>query len=255
MLQPINFELHQTKVGHICQRLCLTVLLLSLMLAEGCAAISPLTDWLTSPMIDLTIVQVNSTGGEGRYQVTGRTTLPDQTEITVSAIRALEAIADGTPSYSILDRQIAVVSNGTWETQLNLWRSGPNRQYQEPWQITEGLTTVRFTPLSEVTFAAVLEPKDAAQFRKTVENQDTPALRRIEQYNDDGELYLRATKTQALALPSGQPSSDTPQPLGLYQTSATVERVNVQPSSDLTPGMGPSGSRSDLPLSLDAYLR
>ncbi|NEQ97308.1 MAG: hypothetical protein F6K30_11380, partial [Cyanothece sp. SIO2G6] len=164
--------------------------------------VSPLTDWLTSPMIDLNIVQVDSTGEEGRYRVTGNTTLPDQTEITVSAIRTLEAIADGTSAYSILDRQIAVVTNGTWETQLNLWRVGLDGQFQEPWQINEELTQVTFEHQGEVTFAAVLEQKDAGQFRRIVENQDTPELRRIEQYNDDGELYLRTTKMRALALPA-----------------------------------------------------
>lgn len=255
--KSVAFNYPQSGVLKTCQTLCLvTSLTLLMILGEGCTVVSPLTNWLASPMIDLNIVQVDGTGGEGSYRVTGNTTLPDQTEITISAVRTLEAIADDTPAYSILDRQIAVVTNGTWEARLNLWRVGQDGQFHEPWQINEALTKATFRPQSEVTFAAVLEPKEAAQFRRIVENQDTPELRRIEQYNDDGELYLRATKMRTLALPSDQaaPPDRLPQEL-YYQVPSTVRQVEVQPSEDVTQGIGPSGSRSDIPLSSDAYLR
>ncbi|NEQ99239.1 MAG: hypothetical protein F6K30_21395, partial [Cyanothece sp. SIO2G6] len=141
-------------------------------------------------------------------------------------------------------------------TQLNLWRVGLDGQFQEPWQINEELTQVTFEHQGEVTFAAVLEPKDAGQFRRIVENQDTPELRRIEQYNDDGELYLRTTKMRALALPANlaAPPNSLPQEL-YYQTPDYIQTVEVQPSEEVTQSIGSSGSRSDIPLSLDAYLR
>ncbi|NET10388.1 MAG: hypothetical protein F6K16_37950, partial [Symploca sp. SIO2B6] len=88
----------------------------------------------------------------------------------------------------------------------------------------------------------------------TIERQDAPQVKTLEQYNADGELYLQAVKEQALSLPSGEttPPDVIQQPQ--HYTPSVIE-VEVISSDEAPAGVGVTGSHSDAPLSPDAYLR
>ncbi|NEP45702.1 MAG: hypothetical protein F6K35_43445 [Okeania sp. SIO2H7] len=172
----------------------------------------------------------------------------------MSAIRPLEAIATSKEAYSILDRQIAVVKDGRWESTLNLWQIAPDGQFQEPWQLANSPINEAFKPLPGVTFSVTLDPKDAAGLKSTIERQDTPQLKAIEKYNVDGELYLQATKTQTVSLPFGStlPPGNTNTVRDLRKTEA--QRVDIISPDESTVGSATIGKSSDANLPPETYL-
>lgn len=219
----------------------------------GCG-ILPSTSALAPLTIDLGITQVDASNQPGRYEVSGNTTLPNGTELTVSAIRDLKAIATENDLYSILDRQVTTVEDGRWTSTLNLWQVASDGQFQETWQTETFPVDETFRPLPGVVFSVTLEPKDATMLKAQIERQDAPRLKAIEQYNVDGELYLQATKTQTVSLPFG--STLPPENTNLVRDLRTqgVQRLEVIPGEESNAGSATVGSRSDAKPPLDSYL-
>lgn len=241
----------------------LSVILLCtvVLFSYGCSVL-PSTSPFATLAIDLGISQVDASNQPGIYEVSGNTTLPDGTTLTVSAIRNLKAInaprgqANDTEndSYSILDRQPTTVEDGRWATTLNLWRVAPDGQYQEVWQAKESPIEEVFKPTPGVTFSVTLDPKDAATLKAAIERQDTPTLKAIEKYNIDGELYLQATKTQTVSLPFGKTLPPEETDLIRDIRVSNVKQAEVIPVDESTTGSSTAGSRSDADPSLDTYL-
>ena len=224
-----------------------------MILSYGCSAL-PSVSSFAPQTIDLGISQIDASNQPGLYQVSGNTTLPNGTELTVSAIRPLKAIATTKESYSILDRQMAVVKDGRWETSLNLWQVAPDGQFQEAWQRTTSPIGEAFKPLPGVLFSVTLDPKDAAGLKATIERQDAPQLKAIEKYNVDGELYLQATKTQTVSLPFGSTLPPGNTNLVRDLRNLDVQRVDVMSPDESTVGSATVGKRSDAKLPLESYL-
>ena len=223
------------------------------MLSYGCSALPSISS-LSPLTIDLGIAQIDASNQPGLYQISGNTTLADETELTVSAIRPLKAIATDKESYSILDRQTTVVKDGRWESTLNLWQVAPDGQFQEAWQRPSSPVSEAFKPLPGVTFSVTLDPKDAVGLKATIERQDAPQLKAIEKYNVDGELYLQATKTQTVSLPFGSTLPPGNTNLVRDLRNLEVQRVEVIPPDESTLGSATVGKRSDAELPLETYL-
>jgi len=164
----------------------------------------------SSAPINLSIRQVQHEGG-GTYTVAGTTSLPSKTKITVSAVRYLvEGASPETNNetdipYAILDRQIAQVEQGNWQAELNLWQIAPDGKFQEAWQLSQQDANVLFNPDENVTFLATFDPVNQPEnFKAEVEKLDTSLQAALARFTPDGELYLQASQTMAIALPTGQ---------------------------------------------------
>lgn len=160
--------------------------------------------------LNLSIRQVQDEGG-GTYTVAGTTSLPSKTKITVSAVRYLvegaspEANSETDIPYAILDRQIAQVEQGNWQAELNLWQIAPDGKFQEAWQLSQQDANVLFNPDANVTFLATFDPVNQPEnFKAEVEKLDTSLQAALARFTPDGELYIQASRTMAIALPTGQ---------------------------------------------------
>lgn len=181
---------------------------------SGCSLTSSWLNTGFSPApLSLRLQQATATGKPGIYTITGDTSLPEGTKITVSAVRylssgaALVASATDIP-YAILDRQLAVVSQGRWEATLNIWQTASDGRYQEPWQLSQTDAGVTFDPDPNVTFMATFDPVNQPEgFKTQVEGQDEALQAVLARFTTDGELYLQAAKTLNVALPTGKTSA------------------------------------------------
>ncbi|MEB3213463.1 MAG: hypothetical protein VKL39_19095 [Leptolyngbyaceae bacterium] len=236
------------------------------MMCEGCTA-GPA--WLQNPFapisapdIELAILKVEPTSRPGVYAVTGNTTLPDQSQITVAAIRLLnEAFEtvdeDRQPTYEILDRQFADVENGQWSARLNLWRIDADGDFQETWQITQQRLATQFEPSPEVTFSATFDPaQQFPGFQDVVEEGSRLAKPSLAQYNSDGEVYLQASRKLSIALPTGGTVPlESSSSLVKVITREVDDPINAVVSSETSDEAAIAQSRSDAPLSPEEFLR
>jgi hypothetical protein len=167
-----------------------------------------------TPSLQLSM-QVETSSRSGAYTITGDTTLPDQSWITVSAIRYLQPIgqAEGNTAdlpYSILARQKVEVAQGRWQTTLNLWQVAPDGRYQEAWQLSTSKLGVSWQPNATVTFTATVEavgqPASLMERLTKVENN-------LARFTADGQPYLQVSQTLPIELPQGKtlPSQSTTQ--------------------------------------------
>ncbi|NJO77122.1 MAG: hypothetical protein HC827_00425 [Cyanobacteria bacterium RM1_2_2] len=226
-----------------------------LLMSSGCNTLARLNPTFAPRPVDLTILRVEPENS-GRYSVSGNTTLPDKTQITVSAVRyfqnGTQATGSSTPerNYAILDRQVAEVTQGNWETRLNLWQSSASGQFQEAWQVKLD-SEQRVEPEADVTFLATLEPANQpASLRRQVEALESSQQVAITRFTTDGELYLQAVKTLPVPPPQGVSSAvfkivnstqaDQPKKAETNANASEAQQVQQQ---------------IDMPLSPDAFVR
>ena len=217
------------------------------LLITGCQG---LPTWISpqrsSAPVDLSISQI-SAGTGGSYAISGSAILPNATQLTVAAIRYLNAASSSAPpSYAILDRQVATVSDGHWDARLNLWQSSAQGQLQESWQTDSA--TASATPEPTVTFLVTVDPPhQQTDLKQQVEALSPSAQATLSRFTTDGELYLQTSKL--LTVPPPQVSITTvPSPIAPNPVQVTV----VAPS--LNSAAQPARS-SDLPLTPDASFR
>lgn len=159
--------------------------------------------------VDIVIEQITETGQPGQFTLTGTTSLPDKTPLTVSAVRLVnspnisELTTEGS-QHAILDRKSALVKDGRWQTQLQLWEIGSEGTYQENWQTIVGSTIDPASSSPSVDFLATLEPIDLAKSNlmarsDLLESANSSLLN----FTPDGEPYLKASQSRVVALPSG----------------------------------------------------
>ncbi|NJL39511.1 MAG: hypothetical protein HC840_16365 [Leptolyngbyaceae cyanobacterium RM2_2_4] len=237
------------------QIVCLAVVLLVVLSSTGCAQT---TKWfsrsseLVAPQLE--VVQISPFGQPGGYKITGRTSLPDQTQVTVSAIRYLQtsgqSISNPDSSYSVLARQFAPVEQGTWEANLTLWQVAPDGRFQEVWQLNQGSLGIQVEPDPNVTFLVTLDPANqSATLQDQLESQGEASTGSLVQFNADGELYLQASKTMMVALPTGGTTPPTDQ---------TNDAVSSTPSSSGVTSASPpalSPTQTDTPIPSNAFIR
>lgn len=205
-------------------------------------------DWIgsreTKP-IELSILQVTP-GTSGSYTVSGSTTLPDRTQITVYAVRYFSEAGDSSgnsvlnptrQNFAILDRQLANVNQGTWQTRLAV-QTLVNGQSRESWQSSAAPS--RLTPEPQMTFLATLEPAHQPHnLQKQIENQ--AALTR---FTTDGERYLRTEKTLEL------PVEGETRPVSFIEKRPVPVTVTEAPDNQPAPL-----PQSDQPLPQSALFR
>lgn len=229
-----------------------------LLLSSGCnTTLNNLNSAFLSAPLELTILQVEPSGQPGTYTVSGNATLPDDTPITVSAVRYLQAntrlssSAEASPPYVILDRQFAQVKQDNWQTQLTLWQVAPDGTFQEAWQLNQKDTGITYEPDSTVTFLATLDPPhQPSDLQERVEQLDDELQAALMRFTTDGELYVQADKSLPIALPTG---STTPPAAG----TAPATRTALSPTS-VTPTAATSSEdwqQTTAPLPPDAVLR
>ncbi len=158
-------------------------------------------------------LQVTPAASPGAYTVVGQTDFPDKTPIRIAALRYVYPANPASqklnprPTYEILAYQTARVQKGQWQTSLNLWQTAPDGRYQESWQIRQTELGMTFTPDTEVTFLVSLAPGDKADPIQKIEQQlkaegkviGSELVRRT----GEGDRYVQATQTLAIALPTG----------------------------------------------------
>lgn len=208
---------------HFIQQVASGCLSATLLLAStGCAQVPSLNNWLAGsqlPQAELDM-QVAPANAPGVYTIAGKTSLPDQAQMRVLAVRYLHPDQPATqalnpkPTYAILDYQTAEVNQGKWQTTLNLWRVAMNGRYQETWQMDNASLGVALKPDSKVVFLATLMPGSKTDLLQKLEQELEKQGKTLDssqvRTTTDGQRYIQTSQTLAISLPSG---STTPPPL------------------------------------------
>lgn len=200
-------------------------------------------------------MQVAPSGQPGVYTVIGKTNLPNQTRMTIQAVRNLRPVSRASrltnqeQTYVILARQPIEVMDGGWQTTLSLLKSAPNGRSLENWQTHNTQLGLNLEPDNQVAFQAVTDPVNRSL---NVEQQSGNAAQGeslIVRFTADGKSYLQSEQALSILPPvqAAKPSSAMNQTLG---TSAIVQAVSKQIKE---PSKGKK--QLDAPLSPIEFLR
>ncbi|HEY9748321.1 MAG TPA: hypothetical protein V6C63_06575 [Allocoleopsis sp.] len=215
-------------------------------------------------------LQVEAAGRSGVYTVSGSTNLPDQSRITVSAIRYLSPsqtapLATGIPSqassqltYAVLGRQSVTVNQGKWQTSLNLWQVAPNGQIQEAWQLNRAELKLPLTPAPDVVFLATFEP--TSQLPAVSQNLQEQGLQlegNLARFTTDGQRYLQASQALPVSLPTQKTTPPVVTAADLNNGWGDRSRITIEKSNaaDLKTAASANISQTTAPLSTDQLLR
>lgn len=151
----------------------------------------------------LTIDQVVKSNDPGQFALSGKAALPEQTKLTVSAIRSLTLVSDDQAAnqdrlYGILDRRTTLVEDGRWQAQLSLWEVNSEGYYQESWQGDDVSVSdnIKFSP--SVNFTLTVESQDILSSKSPkIDGQ----ISRLIRFTPEGEPYLSASKNLIVPLP------------------------------------------------------
>ncbi len=191
-------------------------LVLLLILNTGCSQLSGTVQQLPNLLPGFSAeanfqLRVAPSGRLGVYTVTGSTNLPDQSQITVAAVRYLRPAnplaqnVSPNPTFSILAYQDVEVDKGKWQTTLNIWKVAPNGQFQEPWQLEQSKLGLKLTPDPEITFLATVSPTDSlSELESQLKKQGIKVASSLVRNTPEGEQYVQATQALPVALPTGQ---------------------------------------------------
>jgi hypothetical protein len=235
------------------------LLLLPLLLCVSCASFPGLGQ-LTDVKLDL---QVAATETPGVYAVSGETNLPDQTQLTIAAVRYLSlesgslensAASAPTPTYSILAYQPAQIQHNQWQTRLNLWQVAPDGDYQETWQLEQAQLGLSFQPAREVVFLATLNPIDQLSRLEPLLAMRGMQLDNRTVQTSEGQRYAQVDRAIAIALPTGK---TTPPVLNPNQVNYGWGDRYVIPQEPQNPGEleFPRDRQTNAPPAPDEFLR
>lgn len=197
---------------------------LLLILNTGCSQTAETLRRLPSLLPNLSSnadfkIQVLPSSNSGIYTVTGKTNLPDKSNITVAAVRLLKPdnlkFKNLTPNqtYSILAYQDVKVDKGTWKTTLNLWKVAPNGQFQEAWQLEQSQLGLSMASEPNVTFLATVAPTGSlSELESQLEKQGVKLVSNLVRNTIDGERYIQASQVLGIDLPKGQTTPPKPKP-------------------------------------------
>lgn len=220
----------------------------------------------TQPIPKATLeIQVEPGGRSGLYAARGTTNLPDQSRLTVMAIRPLRSGSQlnqadtgvGESNYAILDRRAVEVKQGQWQTNLNLWQVAPNGQFQESWQLNQAKLGTHFTPSSEVTFVATFDPTHQSPSIKAQIDQALEPESPIVRFTNDGERYLQASEVMPLSLPTGKttPPALTASDLNQGWGDRSGPAPDLAADKQRSPVSQSQLAQTDAPLTADQMLR
>lgn len=153
----------------------------------------------------------------GVYAVSGTTNLPDESKITVAAIRILKADQPSVQNlkpiqtYGVLAYQDVKVSKGTWQTSLNLWKVASSGQFQEAWQIEQSQLGISLKPELDVTFLATVAPTSSlSELESQLEKQGVKLVSNLVRNTVDGERYIQASQVLNISLPTERTAAPSP---------------------------------------------
>ncbi|MGB5960931.1 MAG: hypothetical protein WBG73_09765 [Coleofasciculaceae cyanobacterium] len=204
-------------------------------------------------------VNVQAASSPGTYNVSGTTNLPNQSPITVAAIRSLSPANqllqdDAGATYSILDRQIVQVDQGKWQATLNLVQVAPDGRLKEAWQLGSSAVAA-LSPSPQVSFVAVFDPT-AQNFKSKqfVSNQDIRG--NLVRFSPEGVPYVQAAQSLKISLPTGRRTPPKPRSQEINGGWGNRYEIPPQPavSSKLSPQKFPT-TQTDAPLSPAEFLR
>ncbi len=222
------------------------IVLSLLVLCSGCSA-------LTSPPDVALKIEAVQQAHPGVYSLSGSTNLPDQSQITVAAVRYLrvtdqQLLPDSDASYSILSRRTVEASQGKWQTTLNLWQVAPDGRSQETWQLEQSPIELLY-PDAKVTFLATFDPSD--QFYKS--QQQLQLKGHLVRFTADGQEYVQASQTLPVAIPAGgTPNGLQAQDLNDDWGNRSLTQPRLLGNSIMPPA---KASQTDAPLSPSQFLR
>ncbi|HIK45593.1 MAG TPA: hypothetical protein IGR64_12025 [Leptolyngbyaceae cyanobacterium M65_K2018_010] len=182
----------------------------------------------------LTIDQVSESDGPGQFLLAGKANLPEQTPLTVSAIRQLILPSDNRSNdndlrYGILDRKTTLVRDARWQVKLSLWEVNSEGYYQENWQQGKGSIATAFQPSPRVDFFLTVEPQDFAQVAPKLRSQRLESqVKDLRRFTPEGEPYLSTGTALAIPLPQNIKSSalETVQKsVGTWEGRATLDKT------------------------------
>jgi len=156
-------------------------------------------------------IQVTPSSSPGVYTAVGTTNLPDESQITVAAIRYLQPnkqlVQKLSPSqtFSILAYQDVKVNKGKWQATLNLWKVAPKGEFQEVWQLDQSQLGILQEAQPEVTFLATVSPRDSlSELEQLLQKQGVKLVSSLVHNTVDGERYIQASQVLPISLPTGQ---------------------------------------------------
>jgi hypothetical protein len=248
------YQLFSQKIQLIFSHSKWAVILLLLVLSVSCSSSKP-------PEIALKL-NVQAAGRPGVYDVSGATDLPNQSEISVAAIRYLRPKSDNfletdtNATYSILDRQIVPIKQGKWQATLNLWQVASDGRFQEAWQLGSSETGLSVDPASEVSFVATFDP--TGQLLKPKQQGIDPQNLRgsLVRFTSEGVPYVQASQTLQVSLPTGRRSP--PQLKAEDINGGWGDRYKLPsepPVASRIPPQQFSTSQTNAPLSPSEFLR
>jgi len=230
----------------------------SLTLLQGCVSSAWFRSTFLTVTAEMTVTKLNT---PGQYQVSGRMDLPNDTTMGVAALRYLtlrDPVAQnaaGRRVYSLLDYTDVTISDGAWQTSLDLWQAGDDGQFQESWQGYGDRLDWSVVPDEEVVFITIPTPtKELAQLEQRLRTRqqrlDDALLRRT----FEGALYAEVAYLDDVPLPEGTSSMPDQDPLAI--NGGWGRRYVLQPEP-LNPNtlQQPSDRRTTAPPSPAEFLR
>lgn len=207
-------------------------------------------------------ISVQPASSPGLYTVSGTTNLPNQSQITVAAIRYLRPksqeffSSDPQETYAILARQIVNVSQRKWQANLNLWQIATDGRLQEAWQVNQSQTGLLLNPANEVSFVATFDP--TGQFlnpeQQQVQFQDIQGS--LVRFTNEGLPYVQAIQNLKIALPVGRRSPPIVKDEDL--NGGWGKRYEIKPERPVANNMRPQPiktNQSNAPLSPSEFVR
>jgi len=180
--------------------LCAAVVLVTGL--QGCGEAT-----LSSSSVSKLLLTVEPGRSPGLYQLSGTTDLPEETELMVQAVRLLTPTGQALPEdgsgkhYVILDRDRVLVSEGSWETELQLWENQGGAS-AESWQMQLPQSDRSFSPDDQVRFTVSTPPTgDERALESQWERSKQLPSEGTVSFTPDGNWFLQAEESIALAPP------------------------------------------------------
>lgn len=181
------------------------LLVLVLLTCLGCqSALMP----GSPPLPKSTTLTLEATAlGDGEFDLSGTTSLPDNTQLTAVALRYLEPKVNTNTDrlYSVLDYRPITVTHGQWSAQLGIWQVAADGRYQEPWQAEAETLNLAVQPSDSVQFAVTLAPnRVGAALGDVLAQAGRRRVAGLLRVTDTGEPFLWAAQSLPVGLPQGQ---------------------------------------------------
>jgi hypothetical protein len=267
MISPmVQYSLFYSRLQALChgcrlQRLALLLSLGSPLLLGGCTQL--LNNLQKRPGAILQF-RVQPSNNPGVYTISGRTDFPKQSEIRIAAVRYLRPTQSTSfartpkPTYSVLAYQTATVTEGKWQTDLNLWQVAKDGRFQEEWQLNQKELKLLVKPAPDVVFLATLAPRDKTDQVQQLEQQLKKAGKvlgsELVSSTADGQRYVRVSYRMDVDLPTG---GTTPPPIKPSDINGGWgNRFLIPPEPPIPYTLEfPKNRRTDAPAAAEEFLR